>query len=112
MATTTSWEKFWKQGPHPPREDYGPKEAHSDYCLLVSAGEVQDEDRDQVMKYLARKGYQYLEASGTRVVYPDDGNYPKFYDLILTYAQKHKKVVVHRVVRCKDPGLGIIFPED
>ena len=105
------WKSIWKRGPHPPREDLGPVGPDGKFCLLFSAGEMADDDRDTVEVYLQTKGYSYEDASGTRVVYPDDGNYNKFYDTIMDFA-KRSGVTINRIVRCEDPGLGIIFPED
>lgn len=107
------WTSIWKRGPNPPREDFGPQHADRDYCLLFSAGEMFDDDRNLVEEYLESQGYRYEDASGTRVVYPDDGNYNKFYDTIMEFVKKsEQRVLINRIVRCKDPGLGIIFPED
>lgn len=81
----------------------------SKYALIVSA-----EDRNLLTEKLERKGWSNIDSSGTRAVF-EDGDFVKFLADCEEIAKKSKgKIVLNRVLRCEDPGLGICmdFPED
>ncbi len=102
-------------------------------CFLLAVGTMFDEQRNNMMDYLEKRGFVWVDASGSRVVFDISDSM----EIINKRREKrgekvfdtpeqlfaHFQEVAHAIAKkrswtitmCRhivDPGLGIILPED